>query len=1270
MAAASPGTETLTVNWYEVGPDNVPVLIGSKTHEGMPGETLELNYMPINGDEIDYVSGKSSLNVPWSSYTIDYEKSDSTTAVFGETETVDFFLLTEGGGNLQIYSSSLINPPSSNGWDAEVYQVINKLDTSTNPATTVKEAVLVKRMPVSFSNGNVTIPVDLLDGLQINKDTTSHTNHLNGTSGNMTYLHNWTLNQTYSDGQNNYDPGLLCEFESDTGVLKYYYDPPNWQYEYDFDASALNTSRAIVYTSPGWYEVMAYHYYGEDRNLFNNSDIINVRLGADINQRDDRPNGTFYINRAKPSLTIDGAKDPNNPGTTKDDWYTFVQYFYAAPFTLDYSYIMRLDRDDGRGEVGSANAPLRGITWKNTFAIGGNGYGLVNSVDERNIFQAYENILYIGPQIIWNDFGIASVKDVEVIIEDPRYHSTIDFSQFNPEDTRVIQLNLNDNRARTSGYWGEFSEMHNLTMSGNVTVYKHNSNAEKSTVGVFQVWGADSTITIKEGANVHMYSRHASDAPADYHTPFVEGTYTYDFIIEDNVNFSYTNDQSFATGTAANSKSFTIGNNSTVSLFSHNQRNTTGYVDFSGSLKMGKWSIFNIERNRSLPTNQSVVAFRGPIQMDDRAVIVIRGNYMSPGLNVFPDANDYSMVRAGDISVSDGGEMYLINEGNGIVLYANNTVIDKLSTLHVVGKGLIADRAAASFRTLTVDRIESIIFKSDNAAGKALDIRENTANNVKMTNLETVKHWRSGTDVTYNESYVNDPFGDGSNGYLDIRQDPLHNWTQDKDNVNYGFNINGTVNNASEIFSSFTKGNYMPAAGADSDATLTGPAYSINESGNKSILMFEGFAGPYEVTLHWNDNPGAPNNGTVNSGLVRYGETVANDIPNLYDDSPSPTNHSDIWNQLMPEYLAADRTFDAWYTDPELTQAYNIYDTSNGGVTDKLTLYGKWTFHNVPITYHKNFGGSSDTSVTEICYNAVTPAKAADLFGVSGYTFTGWNTNSGGTGTAYQPGDSIGPVTAAVDLYAQWTMQQYNITYHNLLGASSPSKTTFTYADIGTALENPGARAGYDFGGWYAASDFSGAAVTSIASSGDKTYWAKWSENRSQTEQINVEYHLTNPVLDLPQYDTVLNVWVGGVTASEISIPGGFLLNRTHPALPAALTEFDASMTLDVYLDVDPSGAVSLTYDKNGAPESDIIGVWPVTSTNIAPYTQDHSLNNGTGFKRLGYDFVGWSAAAVTNPLTATETAPALLTAVDFATSDVTVYAVWRGDENGNAIQY
>lgn len=70
------------------------------------------------------------------------------------------------------------------------------------------------------------------------------------------------------------------------------------------------------------------------------------------------------------------------------------------------------------------------------------------------------------------------------------------------------------------------------------------------------------------------------------------------------------------------------------------------------------------------------------------------------------------------------------------------------------------------------------------------------------------------------------------------------------------------------------------------------------------------------------------------------------------------------------------------------------------------------------VAYHANYGtGTVPASVTQNSGSTVTVASCSGLKR-TGYTFNGWNTQSGGTGTAYAAGSAIS--TGAI-LYAQWT---------------------------------------------------------------------------------------------------------------------------------------------------------------------------------------------------------------------------------------------------------
>ena len=85
------------------------------------------------------------------------------------------------------------------------------------------------------------------------------------------------------------------------------------------------------------------------------------------------------------------------------------------------------------------------------------------------------------------------------------------------------------------------------------------------------------------------------------------------------------------------------------------------------------------------------------------------------------------------------------------------------------------------------------------------------------------------------------------------------------------------------------------------------------------------------------------------------------------------------------------------------------------------------------VKFNKNAddatGSMSDQSFT---YDEASKALTANAFTRTGYTFTGWNTNANGSGTAYNDGQSVQNLTdvdkGTINLYAQWTEKLSTIT--------------------------------------------------------------------------------------------------------------------------------------------------------------------------------------------------------------------------------------------------
>ena len=111
---------------------------------------------------------------------------------------------------------------------------------------------------------------------------------------------------------------------------------------------------------------------------------------------------------------------------------------------------------------------------------------------------------------------------------------------------------------------------------------------------------------------------------------------------------------------------------------------------------------------------------------------------------------------------------------------------------------------------------------------------------------------------------------------------------------------------------------------------------------------------------------------------------------------------------------AFDTTTGEWTTNPD--------GTITRDVTKKCTYCGyeeKVTERQVKLTYDANGGAGTIDSTTGAAGESVNVAK--NVFTRNNYTFTGWNTQADGKGTAYKPGDSFTLTDKDTVLYAQWS---------------------------------------------------------------------------------------------------------------------------------------------------------------------------------------------------------------------------------------------------------
>lgn len=195
---------------------------------------------------------------------------------------------------------------------------------------------------------------------------------------------------------------------------------------------------------------------------------------------------------------------------------------------------------------------------------------------------------------------------------------------------------------------------------------------------------------------------------------------------------------------------------------------------------------------------------------------------------------------------------------------------------------------------------------------------------------------------------------------------------------------------------------------------------------------------------------------------------------------------------------------------------------SNGGsstftVTTDMTAQ----LHYYPNTYTIKYNGNGNTGgSTTSSLHTYDVAKALTTNGFTkiGYSFTGWNTEADGTGTAYTNQQSVKNLTstngATINLYAQWTVNNYTVRF-NGNGATSGTMQDqkFVYDKKQALNENTFARIGYTFTGWNTKPEGNGTSfkdkqevinLTSV-NNGIVNLYAQWTEN-----VLTVNYYSNN----------------------------------------------------------------------------------------------------------------------------------------------------------------
>jgi len=251
-----------------------------------------------------------------------------------------------------------------------------------------------------------------------------------------------------------------------------------------------------------------------------------------------------------------------------------------------------------------------------------------------------------------------------------------------------------------------------------------------------------------------------------------------------------------------------------------------------------------------------------------------------------------------------------------------------------------------------------------------------------------------------------------------------------------------------------------------------------------------------------------------------------------------------------------------------------------------LTLYAQWTaLSNHTVTFNANGGaGAMSNQVAN-----VPTALTLNAFTRAGYAFAGWNTAANGSGTAYADGATYA-FAADVTLYAQWTVNQYTLTFDSG-GGSAVAPITQNFGSAITAPDDP-TRTGYTFAGWEPD-------VPATMPAENLTLTAQWTVN---------QYTLTFDSAGGSAVAPITQDFGSAITAPDDPTRTGYTFAGWDPDVPTTMPAENLTLTAQWTLN-----QYTLTFNSAGG-------------SAVASITQDFgsAITAPDTPTRTGYTFAGW----------------------------------------------
>ena len=302
--------------------------------------------------------------------------------------------------------------------------------------------------------------------------------------------------------------------------------------------------------------------------------------------------------------------------------------------------------------------------------------------------------------------------------------------------------------------------------------------------------------------------------------------------------------------------------------------------------------------------------------------------------------------------------------------------------------------------------------------------------------------------------------------------------------------------------------------------------------------------------------------------------------------------------------------------------------TINKGSSGNRNYVANWKANTYKISYLPN-GGTGTMTGDTVAYDQNYTIKT-NSFSRLGYTFANWNTKADGSGKVYKTGDIVKNLTAinneTINLYAQWTLDTYSITYNLNGGTVTGNPTSYTVLSDSITLKNP-IRTGYTFLGWTGSNGATPqtTVIISKGSTGNRSYVANWKANTYKIsylpnggtgtmspDTVTYDQNYTIKANSFSRLGYTFTSWNTKADGSGKAYKTGDIV-KNLTAISNENINLYAQWSLDTY---------SITYNLNGGSVTGNPSSYTVLSDTIA-------LKNPT---RTGYTFTGWTGSNGTTP--------------------------------------